>query len=535
MIVLLDIEWLTNERNHISPAQIAALRVTDQWISLDSFYERICPRDSSFYQWDHIAYAGGKSSDFLYAKSEKQVLNEILQWLKPDDILCFWHPASARTFKQCCNIAIKQEITQQICILQEYLLPDLIENGLKVCNPYDIAREQYLKAPTLKHYAKNDVEVMRLILQIFHYKAERLTLPSPQIEDNQVHVKKEMWIEDFKLPFQQEVATGILHMRDCSRIPKDEKLIGFKKLKYSKIKDENYCRACMKNGVAQFYRERNKKIIESTQYRYVYGRGSAVFHRRDCGLILNTKQEIRGCIYFKNAVNSGYRPCKCCNPKPENEGESEKKASRKKEGVSPVKRPLSAEEMRAVERFKRARDERLSRKNDLFANDVERHDFYTLTQPGFAFWAAKGYATFHTRDCVKLRKLSYLVGFSSYNSAIAAGHLPCKYCKPSKKQDMVYSIPITNRDRGEENLTEFAKLCTDAKFRVSQEGSVVNIETPHGKWKLDPGMKPYIIFHRNHRMPTNAEEYHRQPRLFLSLQDVFEYIYRHDCKEDPSE
>ena len=97
---------------------------------------------------------------------------------------------------------------------------------------------------------------------------------------------------------------------------------------------------------------------------------------------------------------------------------------------------------------------------------------------------------------------------------------------------MVYSIPITNRDRGEENLTEFAKLCIDAKFRVSQEGSEVNIETPYGKWKLDPGMKPYIIFHRNHLRPKNVEEYHRQPRLFLSLQDVFEYIYRNDCKEE---
>lgn len=64
MFVLMDIEWIINDRGHICPTQIAALRVTDQWISRDSFYERMCPRDSSFYQWDHVAYSGGKASDF---------------------------------------------------------------------------------------------------------------------------------------------------------------------------------------------------------------------------------------------------------------------------------------------------------------------------------------------------------------------------------------------------------------------------------------------------------------------------------------
>lgn len=67
MFVLMDMEWIINDRGHICPTQIAALRVTDQWISRDSFYERMRPRDSSFYQWDHVAYSGGKASDFMYA------------------------------------------------------------------------------------------------------------------------------------------------------------------------------------------------------------------------------------------------------------------------------------------------------------------------------------------------------------------------------------------------------------------------------------------------------------------------------------
>lgn len=65
MFVLMDMEWIINDRGHICPILIAALRVTDQWISRDSFYERMRPRDSSFYQWDHLAYTGGKASDFI--------------------------------------------------------------------------------------------------------------------------------------------------------------------------------------------------------------------------------------------------------------------------------------------------------------------------------------------------------------------------------------------------------------------------------------------------------------------------------------
>ena len=30
--------------------------------------------------------------------------------------------------------------------------------------------------------------------------------------------------------------------------------------------------------------------------------------------------------------------------------------------------------------------------------------------------------------------------------------------------------------------------------------------------------------------PGNTKEFHRQPRLFLSLKDAFDYIIRHDSK-----
>jgi len=50
-----------------------------------------------------------------------------------------------------------------------------------------------------------------------------------------------------------------------------------------------------------------------------------------------------------------------------------------------------------------------------------------------------------------------------------------------------------------------------------------------GRWKIDVSAHPYIVYHINRVMAQhNEHDYHRQPRLFLSLADTFEYIQRHD-------
>ena len=57
---------------------------------------------------------------------------------------------------------------------------------------------------------------------------------------------------------------------------------------------------------------------------------------------------------------------------------------------------------------------------------------------------------------------------------------------------MVYSIPITSRNRGEEDVADIKKLCRDVKFRFYQAGNELNIETPCSKWKIDARMKPQV-------------------------------------------
>lgn len=64
-------------------------------------------------------------------------------------------------------------------------------------------------------------------------------------------------------------------------------------------------------------RERNQRTIEKSQYRYLYLKGSPVFHRRGCGICLNARSEgdILGSVYYETAAKA-HRPCKLCRPVP---------------------------------------------------------------------------------------------------------------------------------------------------------------------------------------------------------------------------
>ena len=74
--------------------------------------------------------------------------------------------------------------------------------------------------------------------------------------------------------------------------------------------------------------ERNRAIIEKTQYRYLYTPASGVFHTRDCPRMLNARK-IEGCVYYATAVRKR-RPCRICSPKPD--AESAQKAQQAENG-----------------------------------------------------------------------------------------------------------------------------------------------------------------------------------------------------------
>lgn len=544
MFVLMDIEWIENRYHHINPTQIAAMRVDEQWNCQDQFYSRIYPRDNSFHNWKHMAYIGGTPSDFLYAHGIYRVLTDLQSWLREDDVICFWYVDSKNILKSIYNLVLKIKVPQRIVVLGDYLFPFLAERKMKIGNAYALCNEYGLQATGPKHHSENDVVAMQKALGYIQYPASLLYGEPPrdtQATSNADKASEVPSIPDAMRPYQLEVDAGIFHKADCSAIPSNAVLTGHPDLKYFFRKKLQACPHCMKEDVRKGIRERNQDIINRTQYQFIYAEHSDVFHRRGCPAILSTTDEIKGSGYYDTVAKTGRRPCKLCNPTAGSwlnmaEKKKAKRVARQaaKASISTTVVPgrsMNAREQRAYVRYTEARTERFTATKDNFKSETEKNDFYTLTQPRFAFFCSAGYQTFHRRNCQKLHGLSNITGFSRYKDAIRSGHTPCKFCKPTAKLDIECSIPITNKRRKGESISDLETLCTEQGYTYEIADQYFCFTTAMGKWKIDFSSNPYIVYHINRvRTPNNEHDYHRQPRLFLSLLDTFEYIQRHDRK-----
>ena len=156
--------------------------------------------------------------------------------------------------------------------------------------------------------------------------------------------------------------------------------------------------------------------------------------------------------------------------------------------------------------------------------ETQRRDMATLTATDCAFWAGRGYKTFHLRSCRKLSGLTNLRGFRTYQQALSAGYQPCRECRPTKKYDIELSMPIETRERKDETPETVLALCTQMELQHEYSEPVLRIHTPFADWRLDLTAKPVIIEHR----PQGSADYHRQHRMFLSATDAVLYIHKHD-------
>ncbi len=246
-------------------------------------------------------------------------------------------------------------------------------------------------------------------------------------------------------------------------------------------------------------------------------------------------------MHYVDGISTGLRPCRCCKPSIEDEKIANQnpittepiiyKRKTKKQSTE-EKHPyrcLNLQEQRAVGRHRRAQLERSQFINDSNLTMEQRKDKYILTQPRFAFWAADGYRTFHLRNCKKLTGLNGLKGFSRFDEARSAGFIPCRCCKPSDKHDMVLSLPIYSREYREDTVQGLKELCFRNEYICKGDGDWMIIETPVGIWRTHTGQSPYRLEHINLIVdPNNRVCFHRQPKLFLSLRDIYYYIKRHD-------
>lgn len=532
MYVLMDIEWIALSDGAINPTQIAAMKVDDRWNEIDTYFARIRPKHELFHEWRHMGYSGGEPDEFLNADSMAEVFRNLDRWLNEDDVLCWWTPDSIQVLDSLFFRALGRRINRKNLLLRDYLFPFLADQGIAAGNPYKIAESYGIPRFRPPHQSLSDVQTMRSVLACFKFPIGELEGATDALQ-KPIRPTNQFVTDDW--PYQYDETTGYVHKKDCSAIPPDAHLTGYMKLQTCLKKKLLPCPACLAEESKQVRKDRLQDIIDRSQYQYIYSDKSQVFHRRDCKLALNTTGTILGSVYYDGCIRAGRRPCKICNPEPGTwlSTKGQKKAQKKAKAPRPdaviPARSMNAGEQRAYKRYVEARGERLAGENTEFNTQTERDDFFTLTQPKYAFFSAAGYMAFHRRNCGKLQGLTNITGFARYKDAVRAGHTPCKYCKPTAKDDIQCSIPITNKKRKDESINDLRQLCAEKGYAYEMRDQYFYFVTPVGRWKIDVSAHPYIVYHINRVMaPHNEHDYHKQPRLFLSLADTFWYIQRHD-------
>lgn len=523
MLVIADIEWMTNKDGHHSPTQLAAIRVDEKWNEADKFASLIRPRDSEFHDWRHVSFTGGKPTDFMYARNAHNVFDAFCEWLNDDDVILWWYDESIVIFRKLISLILKKQPTHKMVEIKEYVHEHLSGQANSRGNAYKIAEGRGIDTrPQLKHNSANDARVVCALLKAIELPQEQLLLPL---------VKKEKPIKPSKqfsdLPYQYDPKINTIHKKECPTLLIGEiETQGYETLKTALRKQYKPCDCCADEYRAAL-RERNLDTIERTQYTYIFSPESKVFHKYTCGLMLQARN-IMGTIKYDTVINTGRTPCKICNPTSHDVFRplppQQKVARLKKKKLSAV----SNDGVKAIKRQRRALFERKQLLQNEGMTETEKNDAYTLTQPRFAFWVGQGYQTFHLRSCPKLKEVSNLRGFGTYKDAVRAGFTPCRKCKPTAKHDVVYSIPIKSHIRENEKIEDLETLCIDAGYSYHRESAFFCLETPVGKWKIDVSTAPIKLYHINLVKTPGARRYHEQPRLFLSFIDAFDYIKRHD-------
>ncbi len=524
MFVIADIEWVTNEAGHHSPTQLAAVKVDENWNEVSSIGTLIRPRDGQFHDWKHVAYTGASASDFLHARNAHNALSYFDGWLDEDDTILWWYSESEAIFNQLFKLILKKPNSHKSVCVSEYIYEHLYGEANSRGSSYKIAQARGIDVKAeLNHYSINDIRVIRLLLSRIKYPQALLNKPLVKKEK-----PKRIVTSNYNYVYLYDDKTNEIHRKGCPLISNERELTqGYINLNTPIRKGYKPC-ACCKEEYQIAFREKNQDTINRTQYTYLYAPGSKVFHRYTCSLMLNAKS-ILGTRTYDNPAIQSRTPCKLCQPTPNDVYRPIPKETLVKRLLQKKLPSVPREEAVAISRQRTAASER----NELLKNTLsaqERDDVFTLTQPRFAFFVATGYKTFHVRSCTKMQGLTMLKGFGKYQDAIKAGYTPCKKCKPTAKMDIKVSIPITNKVRADEKVEDLEVLCNEAGFSYNKDGNLFYLNTNVGKWIIELETAPVRLQHINLAVTPGETTYHKQPRVFLSYVDVFDYIKRHDEK-----
>lgn len=252
MAVILEMAWIRAEDKTLELTQLTAMRVDDAWRELDRFEAVVCPAGLAQCEPDCMALNGYPLEAFQTGEAEADAVRRLVAWLRPDDWLVVWYREQYRGLAALWRKQLGEELPYPVVRTQTRVLARLRKKKRKGAGIlYNVAEAQGLPVPAAPNCTREDVALMRAVY-------ERLGLTPEALSQVQT------------APQPKE------------SVPR---------------------------------RERNRAIIDSTQFLYIYSPGSDVFHTRACPRMLSARM-IQGCGYYITAVKKR-RPCKICKPEPD--------------------------------------------------------------------------------------------------------------------------------------------------------------------------------------------------------------------------
>ena len=532
MLVLIHLEWLNSPGVDAYPTQLAALRVDAHWNVINRF-ETLIFQPEEPTSWKHEAYGGIDAKQYHRAPDLYQAGESFRQWLQPEDVCCWWSPSTGSVLYDYLHFSWKNSHA-----IGERFIQIVMDRQANRGTPYRLAQQRGFLCQHPMHVAVNEVEtVRRLLMKTRIDQALLLAKRLPDTEKLQAMRLKQ-------LPYWYETSTSMVHSVRCKRCTPAEESRRSAGFDLTLRHHTPVCSCCQKE-YHQAVLAYNAETMGEADCLYVYSPDSEVFHTADCRIARRICRSVLVAeASYKHCKATGRRRCQVCHPRkvklphPINQTRPAMTSFPRpvpppvKEELSAVEKSTSVEDghltkdaQLALKRYRQARAESIPEKP---LSPAEQADWRTLTQSTYAFFAAKGYSNFHMRDCPRLRGLTGIRGFSTFQQATACSLTPCRQCRPTAKKNLSVAIPVTSRVRATETSQVLDILCKKAKYAHTYEPPYYYITTPIGKWCFKTDERPIYLHHINLMRSTMEGEYHLQPRMFMSLQDTFEYIRRHD-------
>lgn len=548
MYILADIEWVELTNKQKSLTQLSALRVDEHWDGNELFTSLCRPRSKHFCHWSHIAYTGADSDAFRNSPAAAEVLHTFNLWLQPDDIVLWWGDQPQKVFMDMMTQIAHLSPPKAMYHLNPYFKAYVKDGMPTKGSPYQLAEARNIPVFSPAHDSRNDVLMLQRLLQSVALDPTCFRKPLPVASSFLTTAR------NCTAPFHYVPDTNIIHHPPCSALQPDDVVHGHFTLQNAFRKHAVPCMTCCIEKWADFVYNRNQSIIERSGCSYFYIKSESVFHRATCRKLYYTEETLFGIQTYRACIMTGRTPCPICAPQPDERSaivyvsshqnyadaapvpSSKQKVKKDTSLIAHVsdgilmtsQNSLTASEKQSVRRHQQASRERKSL--DLSGmNAQEKSDALALSSSAYAFWAAEGYSTFHTRSCPKLNGLHHLQGFARHIEALHAGYQPCKVCRPTAKSDIIASIPIDNRVRTGESLDQIMAHCRHLGFQCEYHEPDLTIQTAAGKWIMNVVKRPIFMEHQHTEGSIKGPSAkHWQPRMFLSLEDAVRYIAQHD-------